>query len=395
MRILALRPEGLVIPFIHASMVKAFRSLGLEVLDLSFPENEEDARALKSLARCTPTAIFTVDLPLGMSAKKSMRDFQSFIGIPWIIWFVDDPDGYGFSESCDPSWTIVFCWDREIVGTACSGGSWKGIEPMYLPLATDPEVFFPEGGGFPVSFPGGVFVGSTAHSNPFLDGAIRNCSDFDEDISGLWKRWKKCLGKAPQALAWGFLGEKTGIESGTLQQNPLARLWVQSAVHRLGQKKRKEIVCRVIGEGGGVFGDRGWEQPMGNLYLGEITYGEALRRVYLGSAFILDIRQPQSRTGTTQRVFDAGACGIPVLTDFSPEMESLFDLDRETYFFRTLEEAQEIKNLILLHPPAGREKGARARERVLALHTYRHRAREVLHALHRFFPCSLAYSSIP
>ena len=390
MRILALKPDGLVIPFIHASMVKAFRALGLEVLDLSFPENEEDARALKSLARCTPTAIFTVDLPLGINAKQSMRDLQSFIGIPWIIWFVDDPEGYGFPASCDPSWTIVFCWDREIVGTACSGGSWKGIEPMYLPLATDPEVFFPEGGGFPVSFPGGVFVGSTAHSNPFLDGAIRNCSGFDEDISGLWERWKKCLGDAPQGLAWGFLGEKTGIELETLQKNPLARLWVQSAVHRLGQKKRKETVCRVIGEGGGVFGDRGWEQPMGNLYLGEITYGEGLRRVYLGSAFILDIRQPQSRTGTTQRVFDAGACGIPVLADFSPELESLFDLDRETFFFRTIEEAQEIKKLILLDPPAGREKGARARERVLALHTYRHRAREVLHALHRFFPCSLA-----
>jgi len=79
-----------------------------------------------------------------------------------------------------------------------------------------------------------------------------------------------------------------------------------------------------------------------------------------------------------------------VLADFSPELEFLFDLDRETFFFRTIEEAQEIKKVILLDPPAGREKGSRARERVLALHTYRHRAREVLYALHRLFPCSLA-----
>jgi spore maturation protein CgeB len=390
MRILALRPEGSVIPFIHASMVKAFRALGLEVLDFSFPANEEDAHTLKSLSRCGPTAIFTVDLPLGIKNKQNIKDIQSFIGIPWIIWFVDDPEGYGFSESCDPSWTIVFCWDCEIVGTACSGGSWKGIEPIYLPLSTDPEVFFPEGGGFPVSFPGGVFVGSTAHSNPFLDGAARNCSGFDEDISGLWERWEKGFVKAPQGLAWEFLVEKTGIESGTLRRNSLARLWVQSAVYRLGQKKRKEIVCRVIGEGGGIFGDRGWEQPMGDLYRGEVTYGEGLRRVYLGSAFVLDIRQPQSRTGVTQRVFDAGSCGIPVLTDFSPELESLFNPQEEIFFFRTIEEAREIKNLVLFDPRAAMEKAERARARVLALHTYRHRAKEVLDALHRFFPCSLA-----
>ena len=395
MRILALRPEGLVIPFIHASMVKAFRSLGLEVLVLSFPENEEDAHTLKSLARCVPTAIFTVDLPLGIKNKQSIRDLQSFLGIPWIIWFVDDPDGYGFPGSCDPFWTIVFCWDREIVGTACSSGSWKGIEPVHLPLAADPEFFFPEGESFPMSFPGGVFVGVTAHSNPFLDGAIRTCSSFDEDISGLWEIWKSCLGKAPQGLAWELLGEKTGIDPGTLQQNPLARLWVQSAVYRLGQKKRKETVCRVIGEGGGVFGDQGWEQPMGNLYRGEVTYGENLRRVYLGSAFILDIRQPQSRTGISQRVFDAGACGTPVLAEFSPELESLFDPEGEIFCFRSIEEAEEIKDRILLDPRAGREKGGRARERVLALHTYRNRANQVLNALHRFFPCSLAYSSIP
>lgn len=390
MRILALKPEGLVIPFIHASMVRAFRSLGLEVLDLPFPQGEKDVHTLKSLARHAPTAIFTVDLPIGKNSKDNIKDIQLYFGIPWVIWFVDDPEGYGFPESCDPSRAIVFCWDREIAGTIRMEGSWKGIGPTHLPLATDPEIFYPAGEDFPIAFPGGVFVGSTAHPNSFLEGAIRNSPGFGEDMSDLWDLWRRDLGKISQQLAWGFLREKTGIDLGTLQRNPLARLWVHAAAYRLGQRKRKEIVRGVIGEGGGVFGDRGWEPTMINLYRGEVSYGEDLRRVYNGSAFVLDLRQPQSRTGLTQRIFDAGACGVPVLADLSPELEFLFDAEGEIFCFRTLEEAQEIKNLILRDPRAGMKKGGRARERILALHTYRHRAKEILDAIHRFFDCSLA-----
>jgi hypothetical protein len=390
MRILALKPAGLVIPFVHASMVRAFRSLGVEVMDLPFPQDEKDIHALKYRAGRNPVAIFTVDLPIGTNSKKNIRDTQLFLGIPWIIWFVDDPEGYGFPESCDPFLTIAFCWDREIARAIHMDGLWRGISPVHLPLATDPEIFHPEGEGFPITFPGGVFVGSTAHPNPFLDGAIEDSPGFGEDIASLWEFWKRDLGKISQELVWGFLREKTGIEPGTLRRNPLARLWVHGAVYRLGQRKRKEIVSRVIGEGGGVFGDRGWEQPLGRLYRGEVAYGEDLRRVYNGSSFVLDIRQPQSKSGLTQRIFDASACGIPALADFSPELEFLFDPDGEIYTFRTLEEAQEMKNRILLDPRSGIKKGTRAREIVLALHTYRNRATQILEALHRFLACSLA-----
>jgi glycosyltransferase involved in cell wall biosynthesis len=390
MRILALRPEGLVIPFIHASMVRAFRSLGVEVMDLPFPQDEKDIHALKYRAGRDPTVVFTVDLPIRINSKNNIKDIQSFLGFHWIIWFVDDPEGYGFPESCDPSLTIAFCWDREIARAIHMDGLWKGISPVYLPLAADPEVFYPEGEGSPISFPGGCFVGSTAHPNPFLDGAIEDSPGFGEDIASLWELWKRDLGKISQELVWGFLREKTGIELGTLRRNPLARLWVHGTVYRLGQRKRKEIVSRVIGEGGGVFGDRGWEKPLGRLYRGEVSYGEDLRRVYNGSSFVLDIRQPQSRTGLTQRIFDSAACGTPVLADFSPELDSLFDREGEIFTFRTLEEAKELKNLILLDPPTTIKKGGRARKRVLALHTYRNRAREILGALHRFLACSLA-----
>ncbi len=390
MRILAFRPDGLVIPYIHASMVRAFRTLGIEVLELPFPQSEENLPGLKSFASGKPTAVFTLDLPIQLSLKNIIKNIQETLQIPWIIWFVDDPEGYGLPECCDPAWTVVFCWDREITNQICLQGSWKGIPPIHLPLATDPELFYPQGIGRPLLFPGGVFVGSTAHSNPTLDKAIQNAPGFLNEVFNLWEIWKKDLSRSPQQLARDFLAKRTGKEMETLGHDPLARLWVQAMVYALGIRKRRELVSRIVGEDGGVFGDRGWHEITGDLYRGKVAYGDDLRRLYNGVGFVLDIRQPQARTGLTQRMFDASACGRPVLTEFSPEIESFFDPEKEFLVFHTLEEAQEMKKFILTHPQKAMERGARARAHVLALHTYRHRASQIWKALQRFFPAPFA-----
>ncbi|MCX5919545.1 MAG: glycosyltransferase [Deltaproteobacteria bacterium] len=175
-----------------------------------------------------------------------------------------------------------------------------------------------------------------------------------------------------------------------MRQDPLVRLWVHAVVYALGIRKRRELVSRIIGEGGGVYGDRGWHEIRGDLYRGEVAYGDDLRRLYNASGFVLDIRQPQARTGLTQRMFDASACGRPVLAEFSREMESLFVPEKEVLTFHTLEEAQEKKEIMIRDPRKVIEMGSRAREKVLALHTYRHRAGQILKALQRFFPGPLA-----
>lgn len=389
MRILAIKPEGYVIPLIHTSMIKAFRSLGNEVLDLSYPRNKEAMNALKALAPAGHAAVFLLDLPLDSDLKKSLKDFQKFLKIPWIIWFVDDPGGYGFPNGLDPDWTVVFCWDMEITRQISAEGVWNGIPPVHLPLASDPELFYPAGEGSPLLFPGGVFVGSTAHANPFFDEAILNSPGFEGDVLALWERWKIDFVQIPQELVWRYLQGKMGIGLGMLQKNPLACLWVHSTVYALGRKKRKEVVSRVIGEGGGVFGNREWEQIMGKYYLGEVAYGDELRRMYQTSAFALDTRQPQSRTGLTQRLFDAGACGIPVLAEYSPELDECFNHREEIFSFRTLDEALERKKEILSCQEST-FRAVRARNRVLAQHTYRHRAARILEALQRFFAVSRA-----
>jgi len=198
------------------------------------------------------------------------------------------------------------------------------------------------------------------------------------------------LGRFPQRLAWDYLERRTGKEMETLRQDPLGRLWVHAAVYALGTRKRRELVSRIIGEGGGVFGDRGWNEIAGDLYRGDVAYGDDLRRLYNAAGFVLDIPQPQARTGLTQRIFDACACGRPVLAEFSPEIESLFDSEKDVLAFHTFEEAQEGKEKIIRNPWQVKNSACRARDKILALHTYRHRASQIMKTFQRFFPVPLA-----
>jgi spore maturation protein CgeB len=383
MRILALKTEGLVLPSIHESTVWAFQSLGIEVVDLPVPRNEEEYLSLTRRAGGGFDAVFTLDMGRDFYFISNLKDLQSSFRIPWIIWFVDDPEGYRFPSACDPGRTLAFCWDSGIVRELSPGCSRIGIPLHHLPLAADPGIFFPERENRgSLRFPGGVFVGSTAGRNEFLSEA-GTTSGFMEEFDSFRELVSRTGQSPPQALAWTYLREKTGRNLQTIQTDPLCRLWVHTAMYFLGTRKRRELVCHLIGPNGGVFGDSGWKSWAGELYRGKVTYGENLRGVYNQSAFVLEIRPPQAWSGLTQRVFDAGACGRPVLAEYSPELEIIFKPEDEFLSFRGEEEAVEMKRQFVRHPREASARAAKLRKRVLAEHTYRHRAEQMLRLFSR------------
>lgn len=381
-RILALKANGLVLPFIHASLVRAFQSLNVEVLDIPVPDSSDNFQAFLETARKGYQAILTLDLGGDHDFIKNIKWLQASLRIPWIIWFVDDPNGYGFPGACEPEWTIPFCWDREIIQEIFPR---SGMTMVHLPLAADPSIFFPEETNSSRLYLGGVFAGSTAHPNEIFDRVARTTPEFTEDVAAIWEIYRRDFRQSLHTLVWARLSQKTNRPSDLIRSDPLGRLWVQACVYEVGIRKRREVVCRVLKAGGGVFGDEGWRNVVGkSLYRGWVGYGSALRKVYNGSTFILDVRQPQGRTGLTQRIFDASACGIPVVAEWSPEIELLFDPGDEPLGFCTLEGAMEMRELCLRDPRGARQRGEKAGQRVLAHHTYRNRAGRMLQALEEF-----------
>jgi spore maturation protein CgeB len=379
-RILALKPYGLVLPTIHSSIVKAFRSLDLEVLEMPVPGDIATLDSFLDRAGSRFDAGFILDLGLDPGFIQNFKEIQANYKFNWIIWFVDDPDGYGFPGSCDPEWTFAFCWDQEIAGSLSAKGVLKGRPVSYLPLAADPEIFF-ETGLRPGPPPeGGIFVGSTRHENPFLEKAAASYPALQETAEEIWKAYAKDLTRPLPDLLGEFLASSLRISPQNFRKDPLAKLWVRTFAYELGRRKRVEVVSRIL-NGGRVFGDEGWREFLPDLYRGKIEYGRGLRAEYRRSSFLLDVRQPQARTGLTQRIFDGGCCGVPVLTERTPEAENLFDPEREIFTYRTIEEGIEKRDELLASIPEAMRRAEKLRERILRQHTYLHRARQILHVI--------------
>jgi spore maturation protein CgeB len=380
--ILALRARGLVLPTLHAFTVSAFRRLGVHVVDLPVPRDHEEWRALREgVARTRLEAVFTLDLGREPSFIRRVTELQAALVVPWLIWFVDDPEGYGFPDACDPARTLAFCWDRSIVEES---RAWAGRPMKHLPLAVEPSRFYPVSSRAGPFTPGGVFVGSTAHSNALVEDVLRTTPGLASTARDLWEIYRRDLDQSLHALAWDRAATQAHRPAEDIGRDPLWRLWVLGCVREVGIRKRVEIVREVLTPGGAVFGDAGWRGsiPPG-MYRGSVTYGEALREVYAQSGFVLDVKQPQSRSGLSQRAFDASACGVPVVAEFSREMEFSFEPDEEILTFRNVEEAKEARDRCLGDPAASRTRSRRARRRVLAHHTFVHRARDMLAALAR------------
>jgi spore maturation protein CgeB len=75
------------------------------------------------------------------------------------------------------------------------------------------------------------------------------------------------------------------------------------------------------------------------------------------------------------RLFEAAACGVPILSDYWDGLETFFALDTEIMVTRSPEET--LRALREVPEEERRAIGARARARVLAAHTAAHRAAEL------------------
>lgn len=102
------------------------------------------------------------------------------------------------------------------------------------------------------------------------------------------------------------------------------------------------------------------------------------RRFYNAQRFTLNVtREAMVRAGyaPSVRLFEAAACGVPVISDYWTGLESLFDIGAEILVARSPE---DVLRILGDTPEAERRAlGERARARVLAEHTAACRARQL------------------
>jgi spore maturation protein CgeB len=99
---------------------------------------------------------------------------------------------------------------------------------------------------------------------------------------------------------------------------------------------------------------------------------------YCAQDFTLSVTRAEMRRAgwsPSVRLFEAGACGVPVITDPWAGVDVLF---RPSYDILVARNVQDVLRILRETTPAERDAiGSRLRERVLALHTAAHRAEEL------------------
>jgi spore maturation protein CgeB len=102
------------------------------------------------------------------------------------------------------------------------------------------------------------------------------------------------------------------------------------------------------------------------------------RGFFAAQRFTLNITRAQMAAAgysPSVRLFEAGACGVPIISDYWDGLETLFVPGVEILLAASPEDT--LRHLRDMHDRERREIGRRARARVLAEHTPSHRAAQL------------------
>jgi len=365
---------------VEREVIHALRRLaGVTVVVIeitSFPTAEQAEIACNALSEQKCRILVTIN-DWGLDWHGVTAAFLQKSGILHINWCVDDPffieTMHGVPLPRHPN-RVDFISDRGYVQPL----TMRGVHAHFLPLAADPSIFFPLHPR-PEYARDICFVGSS-YVKEVEDYIGRHMPFIEERISFVHE-----LMRAYKA--------DMNVDIGARISDRLAREALPKGLSReravlifkyfVGYIYRKQVVTGLASRFPDfkVFGDAAWTLflPKEKVPMAVGYYGN-LNETYQQTRVNIDIHRAVIRDGFTQRVFDCGASGSFVITGARPIMREHFECegpDREAVLFDNEEDLIEKAEYFRAHDAERAAITRRAREKVLALHTYGHRIREM------------------
>jgi spore maturation protein CgeB len=337
-----------------------------------------DSNLQKILQSEKPNLVISVNM-LGFDGSGILSDLTNKHCIPMAVWFVDDPRPILLHQQQFVKKNMfAFCWEKSYLPFLKTCGF---SEVNYLPLATDPGMFKPEGAVFHPTHLG--FVGSSM-GKMFLE---KITSKF------LWKRELDLLVRtiALKIILNPHCDIKNEIQQSCANQSFVYPYtdnrndtWFQSyIIHTASMLKRKSLIESLIPLGIELFGDpEGWNLLCGEkiVYHPDIDYRHTLASVYRGITLNVNNTSCQMVSAVNQRVFDVPACGGFLLTDAQSDLFELFEKD-EVAPYNSLDELIEKISFFTEHPGERSLICSKARTHIIEEHTYSHRLKKIVNCI--------------
>ena len=363
---------------------EAARRLGHETLDLAVPDRETGSATtlgdlLMAAAEWKPDFVLTVN-HLGFDRQGILAGMLAEMRLPVASWFVDSPElilaphPATVTDACS-----LFVWDRAFVPEMRALGF---AHVHFLPLAADERLFSPPPAPAPAT--GLSFVGNSM-MGPVEDYARR--LGWVEPPAAVQRAARRFMAGPDRTPRHGLAAEGVYDLPECRDLTPQGRADLEALTIWLATRDYRFAVAEALTELRPLLvGDDGWRRiggPERFRFHGPLDYYRDLPGFYPACAVNLNITSLQMKTAVNQRVFDVPACGAFLLTDHRPGIEDLFVPDLEAVWYREPEEAAELAAYFLAHPRARGDVARRARARVLAEHTYRHRLGRLIARMRR------------
>jgi len=367
--------------FLNREVERALAALGHTVVPIRISRGQEGEEAVRILMEQIPLHrpdfLLTIN-HLGFDKAGILTAFLRSIEMPAAAWYIDNPNLVvkAFEANVSP-YVAVFVWDKEYLGDVRRMGFGSAT---YLPLATDAGIFRPmriSSAERRVHSADVGFVG-----NSMWEPALRWSERVPPTFRPLVQETAQVVRKSriPVQAALAAMGQAdllAGLdETGKLDFEG-AVLWCATLLYRLS------CVSALRGFHHRIHGDEGWKMLLHKGYrLGpRLRYYEDVPRFYNSCRMILNATSMQMGSAVNQRVFDAPACGAFLLTDAQGSLFELFEPGRECVCYGAPAEIPRLIRYYLRQPDAARRVALRARERVLAEHTYGHRLAEMIRVM--------------
>lgn len=353
--------------------LRALSQLKIITLDISSHPTVEQAHfACKIMLEHKCSILFTIN-EWGLDTEGVIHDFLLRRSIIHLNWCVDDPffEEIILQKKFKPSsLRIDFVSDKDYLTEMNS----LGYHAYFLPLATDPSLFFPENQPYinDVAFVGSSYLNQIGE---FSNIAPTFVESMVPSIASILKEYLLNNELDLEKL----LHDK--ISAFPLTQSISRKKALFICKHLAGFLYRKEIVLELAKsfENFAVYGDNGWLSSIENKLHKTVRYGDELREIYNGTRINIDINRVVIKNGFTQRIFDVLACRSFLITSAKPLIREFFETEdkKEIVTFSNAEELTDLINYFLNHESQLKTIAQRGYEKVLAAHTYKHRIQQI------------------
>lgn len=355
---------------------KQFRACGVDVtqvIPVSGQKLKPD-KAWSLLHEHQPDLVFSTDNQ-GSDGDGLFPCACEKAGVPWATWFLDDPQFVLSSTEIQGMGRhrIGFHWDKN------GDDVWKGMgfkQSELLPLATDPERFYPGKGrddlkGRVVLIASPRFASSTGYF-----AALDSDPEATDMVNLLYPEvMKKRKPPSPIRIEEALieLNIDSHFRGESLRRLPAYILQEANRFYRMAAIKALAPLKPVL------YGpDWEWLVPDGVEWRGPADYNHDLPEIYRSDAVHISLTNLQMRSYPNQRVFDVGACGRCLLNDKLDGWQELFGDGLDDILFESMEELRDKVSEYCGSPGKRQQVGDQLQEIVSNQHTIRNRAERIL-----------------